>query len=169
MGLIRCKNGHLFSEKRYGTICPYCNIATDKEAVTGEDPAGSYTDASYLEELEALHPVVGWLVCVQGPSRGKDYRVVGEKNFIGRSPEMDIRIVGDNSIANRNHAILAYDKKERSTLLLPGDSQGLVYLDGIAIYAPKEIYAFNQIELGKSKFVYIPFCGENFEWEEDDD
>lgn len=28
MGLIRCPNGHMFSERRYGTICPYCNIDT---------------------------------------------------------------------------------------------------------------------------------------------
>lgn len=26
--LIRCQNGHLFSSRRYGTVCPYCNIET---------------------------------------------------------------------------------------------------------------------------------------------
>ena len=26
--LIRCQNGHMFSSRRYGTICPYCNIET---------------------------------------------------------------------------------------------------------------------------------------------
>ena len=31
MGLIRCQNGHMFSERRYGTICPYCNIDTAKK------------------------------------------------------------------------------------------------------------------------------------------
>ena len=30
MGLIRCPNGHMFSERRYGSICPYCNIDTKK-------------------------------------------------------------------------------------------------------------------------------------------
>lgn len=166
MSLIRCKNGHLYSEKRYGAICPYCNIVTNTEVAKGEDPGGSFTDTAYLEELEALHPVVGWLVCVDGPSKGKDYRIIAEKNFIGRSPEMDIRVLGDNAIANRNHAIIAYDPKERSTLLLPGDSQGLVYLDGTAIYSPQELCPFDQIELGKSRFIFVPFCGENFEWEE---
>ena len=24
--LIRCKNGHMFSKRRYGNICPYCNM-----------------------------------------------------------------------------------------------------------------------------------------------
>lgn len=166
MGLIRCKNGHLFSEKRYGKVCPYCNLVTGKETAEGEDPQGQYQDTEYLEELEALYPVVGWLVCIAGPSKGKDYRIIAEKNFIGRSPQMDIRILGDNSISNKNHAIIAYDPKKRETLLLPGDSQGLVYLDGTAIYSPQVINAFDQIELGKSKFIYIPLCGDHFEWED---
>lgn len=26
--LIRCANGHMFSKKRYGTVCLYCNLET---------------------------------------------------------------------------------------------------------------------------------------------
>ena len=33
MGLIRCPNGHMFSERRYGSICPYCNIDTSKKEI----------------------------------------------------------------------------------------------------------------------------------------
>lgn len=33
MGLIRCKNGHLFSEKKHGNICPYCNVTVNKMVV----------------------------------------------------------------------------------------------------------------------------------------
>ena len=116
-----------------------------------------------------MHPVVGWLVCIEGPSKGKDYRMIAEKNFIGRSPEMDIRILGDNNISYKNHAIVSYDGKKRSTFLLPGDAQGLVYLNGEAVYAPTQLEAFDQIELGKSKLLYIPLCGANFEWEEEDE
>ena len=25
MGLNRCKNGHMFSARKYGDTCPYCN------------------------------------------------------------------------------------------------------------------------------------------------
>ena len=28
MALIRCSNGHMFSERRYGTVCPYCHVET---------------------------------------------------------------------------------------------------------------------------------------------
>ena len=26
--LIHCQNGHVFSKKRHGTVCPYCNVET---------------------------------------------------------------------------------------------------------------------------------------------
>ena len=26
--LIHCTNGHVFSKKRYGAVCAYCNIQT---------------------------------------------------------------------------------------------------------------------------------------------
>src|SRR5580700_1534258 len=43
-------------------------------------------------------PVVGWLVCLEGPDRGKDYRLHNEKNYIGRAPVNDIVIESDNTV-----------------------------------------------------------------------
>jgi len=121
------------------------------------------------EDLDIIDPVTGWLVCIDGPSKGRDYKVRSEKNFIGRADGMDIQILGDNSISKKNHAIVVYDPKKRQTLLLPGDSHALVYYNTEAIYAPVELAPFDNIELGKSKFLFVPLCGENFEWPELDD
>ena len=44
-----------------------------------------------------LEPVVGWLVCVTGKSRGKDYRLKAGFNRIGRNPDMDILLKGVSS------------------------------------------------------------------------
>jgi len=173
MALNRCKNGHMFSEKKHGKICPYCNIALgpDQKA-TGEDPLGQYSEI-YLDELENKQRVVGWLVCVSGPSKGKDYRILPEKNFVGRSPDMDIRILGDNNINSRNHAIIMYDPEKNHTVVLPGDSQGLVYkLDNEdsweVVYEPKELLAGDRLKIGNSEFIFVAFCGDNegfkFNW-----
>ena len=51
MGLIRCENGHLFSEKKYGNVCPYCNTAVNKNSNKEEDPLGKYSDLVYLNDL----------------------------------------------------------------------------------------------------------------------
>lgn len=69
----------------------------------------------------------------------------------------------------KNHAVFVYDPKKRKTLILPGDSQGLVYVNDEAVYVPQELSAYDTIEMGKSKFIFIPLCGENFEWSELDD
>jgi hypothetical protein len=111
-----------------------------------------------------MNPVTGWLVCIEGPSRGRDYKIFMAKNFVGRADNMDIQILGDNSISRRNHAILIYDPKKRKTLILPGDAHGLVFVNDEAVHAPLELNEYDTIELGRSKFIYVPLCGEKFEW-----
>jgi hypothetical protein len=167
--LTRCPDGHLFSSRRYGNICPYCSkvVVLGKGDRKSEDSEDNYNDSMpYVGDLEVMNPVTGWIICIEGPSKGRDYRVLMEKNFIGRSDGMDIQILGDNSIAKHNHAIIVYDPKKRQTILLPGDAQGLVYVNDEAIYAPVELHGYDVIELGKSKFLFVPLCGEHFEWQD---
>ena len=71
MGLIRCENGHLFSEKKYGNVCPYCNTAVNKNSNKEEDPLGKYSDVVYLNDLEVLKPVTGgWYAWKGHPKEG---------------------------------------------------------------------------------------------------
>ncbi|VBB09021.1 Hypothetical protein LUCI_4307 [Lucifera butyrica] len=164
MSLIRCQNGHMFSARRHGTVCPYCNI----ETATKTRQTAPATDAELEEDLfyEEIEPVCGWLVCIEGAQRGLDYKIRQGKNFIGRADDMDIQVLGDNAISRRNHATVVYDPKNRNTVLLPGESSGLAYLNGDAVYVPKELSAYDIVELGKSRFLFIPFCGEHFEWKD---
>lgn len=167
MGLLRCPNGHMFSERRYGTICPYCNIDTKNVEKENEVvPEESEVEKNLL--FQEVEPVCGWLVCIEGTRIGKDYKIKSGKNFIGRAEDMDIQIIGDNAIANRNHAIVVYDPKKKNNVLLPGDSAGIAYLNGEPAYMPVELAAYDVIELGKSKFLFVPFCGEHFEWEDNE-
>jgi len=166
--VTRCPEGHIFSPRRYGNICPYCSktVQLSSTPTIAEDPDG---EMPYIDDLEIMDPVTGWLVCIEGACKGRDYRIRTEKNFIGRSDGMDIQVLGDNQIAKKNHAIIVYDPKKRKALLLPGDSRGLVYYNDEAIYAPVELSPYDTLELGKSKFLFIPLCGENFEWPELDE
>ena len=166
-GLIRCPNGHLFSSRRYGTVCPYCNIETATQERKETSMVGqSDVDVDEMLMLEKIDPVCGWLVCIDGPRQGKDYKIKSGKNFIGRADDMDIQILGDNKISRRNHAILVYDPKKHETVLLPGDSNGLVYYNEAAVYTPVVLSVYDVIEMGESKFLFVPFCGEHFRWED---
>ena len=127
------------------------------------------TDGEALEELLLAQeeiPVCGWLVCISGPRQGKDYKIRSGKNFIGRADDMDIQILGDNKISRRNHGVVVFDPKKRQTVLLPGDSNGLVYHNEAAVYTPTVLDSYDVIEMGDSRFVFVPFCGDNFMWEE---
>jgi len=110
-------------------------------------------------------PVVGWLVCVDGPEVGRDYRLRSEKNFIGRLASMDVSIAGDDSISRSNHAAVSFDPKNNTFKLYPGDGHGLVYLNGNELCAPENLKRGDVIELGKTTLVFVPFCGEGFKWQ----
>jgi hypothetical protein len=99
--LRRCQNGHVFNERRHGTICPYCNIDTaDRKSSLTSDPLAELP-ATY----EVARPVCGWIVCVNGPSKGRDYKIRAGKNFIGRADDMDIQILGDNDISQSRYPL----------------------------------------------------------------
>ncbi len=161
MSLVRCPSGHVYNARRYGKICPYCNMKLSEEEKDVK-PAGFEPPVELLEE--ELEPVCGWLVCIEGARVGKDYKLHDGKNFVGRGDDMDVQILGDNTINRRNHAVIVYDRKKRSTVILPGDSSGIAYLNGEAVYVPTELKPYDSIEMGESRFLFLPLCGENFEW-----
>lgn len=169
MSLSRCLNGHMFSSRRHGNTCPYCNVVVEQSSKNTSQISQSGEEVEktmpYLGETEGIEPVTGWLVCIEGPQMGQDYRIVSEKNFIGRAEDMHIRIIGDNTISRRNHAVIVYDPKKRNFFLLPGDASGLAYHNNEAVYSPTELSPYDVIQLGRSIFIFIPLCGVHFEWE----
>ncbi|MCL2337665.1 MAG: FHA domain-containing protein [Firmicutes bacterium] len=108
--------------------------------------------------------VCGWLVCVEGINKGMSYPIHQGKNFIGGGDGMDIQILGDNKVDQYRHAIVAFDDKTLKTMLLPGESRGLVYLNDMAVYTPTILEDYAQIDVGDSKLKFVPFCGDKHQW-----
>jgi hypothetical protein len=115
-------------------------------------------------EIRKPDPVVGWLVCLEGPDRGRDFRLHGEKNFIGRAPHMDVCIPGDDTVSRERHGVVIFDPKKQVFWVLPGDASGLVYLNGEIVHSPTQIKRDDLLEIGQTKLVLIPFCGEQYSW-----
>jgi pSer/pThr/pTyr-binding forkhead associated (FHA) protein len=144
-------------------MCPTCGFV-----VSGDKKAEVLPRA--IEELESellyqyIEPVVGWLACIDGARRGQSYVLHEGKNFIGRGDDMDVQILGDARVSRNNHACIAYDPRNRTFMLVPGDSEGLVYLDGKSIYYATELFDLNTIQLGDTLLVFRPLCGEHFSW-----
>ncbi|MBR1471397.1 MAG: FHA domain-containing protein [Lachnospiraceae bacterium] len=119
-----------------------------------------------LQKSMKIEPVVGWLVCIEGKDKGKDYRIAAKNNTIGRGDKMDIQIKGDDTISRENHARLAYDVKHNAFHLVPGENTNGIYLGDEPVYVPTKLKAYDLIELGESKFLFIPFCSEKFTWQD---
>ena len=132
----------------------------------GEPPAGDSepTRAVWNKRLGGIDPVVGWLVCIEGPDKGRDFRIHTERNFIGRDPSMDIAIAGDASISRSNHTVVSYNPKKHSFSIAPGDARGLTYVNDDELLAAQPLTAYDVVELGASKLLFVPFCGDRFTW-----
>lgn len=112
-----------------------------------------------------IDPVVGWLVCIAGPDRGRDFRLRSERNFLGRDEDMDVRL-NDPTVSRSKHAIVSFNPVKASFRVIPGDSHGLVYLNDEEVDHPQPLSAGDILVLGDSRLMFVPFCGENFSWTE---
>ena len=76
-----------------------------------------------------IEPVVGWLVCVNGEEKGRDYRLIRGRNCIGRDSDMDVTIRKDQKVTREEHCSVVYDEKSNLTFLVPGNGT-LTYYKG---------------------------------------
>ena len=109
-------------------------------------------------------PVVGWLVCTDGVNKGTDYRLHQGRNFIGRAPEMDVCILGDNTVSRSSHAIVVYDPRSNVYLAQPGSSKELFYVNDKLVLNPVELKTMDLLNIGDTKLMFVPLCGEQFHW-----
>ena len=191
MAIRECANGHLYDTDQHAS-CPYCQgnaarinfegpsvgrtvgIAPEAEVGATMAPVGytrqqdrsdtGKTVGAFQKKL-SFEPVVGWLVCFDGPEKGKDFRIYGRNNTVGRSEKMDICIKGDPTISRENHARLAYDEKHNAFHLVPAESTNTIYLNEEPVYVPTKLSEYDVIEFGDCKLVFVPFCNERFTWQ----
>lgn len=188
--MMRCPDGHFYDAAKH-TTCPWCGVGPDPAgggadqgktrrvqdahaAVSAQASAPAAAPAagvtrrivpSSRDEKAGFDPVVGWLVCVEGPDRGRDYRLRTAKNFIGRGSNMDVCVAGDENVSREKHAVVAFDPEERKFWLFPGEAQGLVYLNGGIVHTPAELHSDDVVRVGQTKLMFIPFCGDRHQWQ----
>ena len=121
-----------------------------------------------MQQEMGFDPVVGWLACVEGPSRGKSYTIRGGINAIGRGDRMDITITGDRTISAENHAKISYSDRNNRFNLIPGDGRNIVYLNGEEVFAPMPLKAYDLIDFGETKLLFVPLCSEQFTWKKEE-
>lgn len=126
--------------------------------------AGSVTQPGRPGQID---PVVGWLVCAEGPARGSDFRIHAGYNYIGRDSG-DIRIPGDTQISRQNHAMVAFDSGENLFFVGPATGRNLIKVNGKPVFSAVEVHNYDVISIGSTKLVFIGLCGPQFTWVQED-
>lgn len=109
-------------------------------------------------------PCVGWLIALGGEHIGTDFRLKVGKNFIGRNPQMDVALTEDKSVSRDRHAIVVYEPRAHLYLVQPGESSSLVYRNNEVVLTPMKLEAYDMITVGDVNLLFMPLCGERFNW-----
>lgn len=114
--------------------------------------------------LSSVDPVVGWLACVAGPERGRDWRLVCGPNSLGRGEGADVRLAADPAVSRERHAVIDFDPRHSRFTLAPGGGRGLVSCNGLQVLAEQPLAAHDRIALGGTTLVFVPLVGQRFSW-----
>ena len=176
----QCDNGHFYDENRFDS-CPYCRegagvgktvAASTLGKTVAATPGGGIADTDrdktvgIIKKDIGIDPAVGFLICIAGPNRGRDYKLAAGRNFIGRAAAMDVALTDDDTVSRESHALVTYDVKHNRFSLSPGQSRGITYCNDEQVEMVRPLKAYDIIEVGKSRLIFLPLCGENFRWDE---
>ena len=111
-------------------------------------------------------PVVGWLVIIQGPGKGRSLKLGYGANSIGRGETNRISLnFGDDQISREQHTTVTYDPRGKKFYVQQGSGTNLTYLNDQPVLTPTELSTRNDIKLGNTVVRFVPFCGEGFDWQ----
>ena len=119
---------------------------------------------NYKNETSAIVPVTGWLVCLDGPEKGKDYRLHSEINYIGRSKENDVVLGSDPTVSREKHAMIAYDERGKMFFFAPSNGSSIVRQNGRPVLTTSELRSGDRLEIGEYTYIFMALCGEGFTW-----
>ncbi len=113
------------------------------------------------------NPVVGWLVLVDGPGKGRALELGYGMNDIGRGEDARIPLpFGDEEISRHQHAIVTYDPRGRLFYIQHGNARNLTYLNGQPVLQPNQLQGGERITMGVTELMFVPLCGPDFDWQD---
>ena len=112
-------------------------------------------------------PVVGWLVVVEGPGKGRSVQLGYGSNSLGRGATDRVKLdFGDDQISRNGHAVVTYDPRGRKFYVQHGGGTNLTYLGDRPVLTPTELPALSHINIGNTVLRFVPLCGAEFDWQD---
>ena len=109
--------------------------------------------------------VVGWLVGINGVTRGESYPIRMGRNVLGRDRKSDIYVNDDQ--ASSHHADLVFRPEERRFILMDHNSTNGTYVNEVEIEPRRDLNGKDVIRIGSHKFLFMPLCHDGFFWDDE--
>lgn len=110
--------------------------------------------------------VVGWLVCVSGPARGRSYELHTGRNFIGRAAIMDVALPEDTAVSRERQASVIFDPRTARFSVTANETRELTYVNDELVYDHCDLTANDVLLVGSTRLMLVPLCGSGFAWAE---
>ncbi|MGN1318432.1 MAG: FHA domain-containing protein [Lachnospirales bacterium] len=170
MAIVKCGHGHYYDDEKYD-ICPMCQEADNRKNIDEKTMAFYAPDKSFDDEKTIginfkknnCDPVAGWLVCTEGPEKGRDFRIHAGRNFIGRDFSNDIVLTGDKSIGRNNEGCIVYEP-HKNIFIIMNDQGASISVNGDVITKPVVITEEDLINIGQYKFSFVAYCKGDKKW-----
>ncbi|MGM0576304.1 MAG: FHA domain-containing protein [Myxococcota bacterium] len=116
-----------------------------------QEPEPEFGDKTQFIQVVQERPqeCVGWVVALNGPLKGQDFRLVTGKNVMGTAADCDI-VLTDQYMSAR-HAVLRHE--EDSFVLVDLDSTNGTYANGKRI-SKEELIDNDRIRLGRTELKF---------------
>lgn len=167
-GTKMCPNGHVMQAG--WASCPYCPKAAgprkpvpktrvagavDLSKIAKPKPKPHMPAKTKLIEIEEAAPAVGWLVCLSGRYKGKDFRIKEGKNTIGNIKGCDI-ILEEEYISTR-HANINHIRKDGENIFILVDldsANGTFLNDNEEPISKEELVDGDKVVFGQTAFKF---------------
>lgn len=130
MRIERCPQGHFFDGSRYDR-CPLCPL-----------------------ERESFLPATGWLVCLDEPFRGRDFRLHEGIHILGSGSQSDISLYWDPD-AREQEALLCFDR-ETGLFTFGPKRGGSAAVNGEPAYDPVVLRPGDCLTAGATRLRFVP-------------
>ena len=149
-------------------------VAPPREArrPTTPDAAASAVQVPQMERTVAASKidaqkryVVGWLVSLNGSTRGEAFSIRMGRNVIGRERRSDVAINDDQ--ASSHHADLIFRPDERRFILMDHNSTNGTYVNEEEIEPRRDLGAGDVIRIGSHRLLFVPLCRDGVHWDDE--
>jgi hypothetical protein len=123
------------------------------------------TVAAGFDVLSPHRYVVGWLVGLDGVTRGESFPIRMGRNVMGRDRKSDI-VVHDEQ-ASSHHADLVFRPDERRFILMDHNSTNGTYVNESEIEPRRDLAGKDVIRIGAQRFLFMPLCHDGFHWDDE--